>query len=151
QREEMSVEIPVVIWTFYLREVGFGFGYRYTLRGIEEAENAKSIAKLVKALDEVSKRQGDLARFSAWMPDPEGDHVTLALRGAFQCFMPPSESYNEKAEKTAEEPFFFDIVAALRSDMTFLMATRGWVATNYYDFHTDTGGDKIRSRPGFRG
>jgi hypothetical protein len=36
--------------------------------------------KLIRVLDDVSKRQGDLARFSAWSPDPEGDRFTLALR-----------------------------------------------------------------------
>jgi hypothetical protein len=149
EANKLAIEIPVVIWTFYLREVGFGFGYRYTLRGIKAAEQAQSVAQLVKTLDDVSKRQGDLSRFTSWLPDPEGDNVTLALRGAFQCY-PAEDSWNEKQESVAEEPFFFDIVAALRSDMTFLMAARGWVATNYHDFLNDKSGE-IRHHPGFRG
>ena len=149
EMNKLAVEIPVVVWSFYLREVGFGFGYRYTLRGIKAAEEATSVAQLVKTLDEVSKRQGDLSRYTSWLPDPEGDNVTLALRGAFQCF-PAETTWSEEREATAEEPFFFDIVAALRSDMTFLMAARGWVATNYYDFLNDQTG-AIRYHPGFRG
>ena len=151
ERDKIAVEIPLVIWTFYMREVGFGFGYRYTLAGIREAEDATSVAAIVKALDDVSKRQGDLSRFAAWSADPEGDKVTLALRGAFQCFEPPDEEYDDDQEREWEEPFFFDIVVALRSDLTFLMSTRGWLATNYHDFLTDGTGEKIRTHPGLRG
>ena len=148
QKEKVAYEIPTPIWTFYLREVGFGFGFRYTLEGIKAAENAKSAAQLVKILDDVSKRQGDLARFSTWRPDPEGDKVTLALRGAMQMY-PAVEGAELKTEKEDDNPFFFDLVAALRSDMTFLMSARGWLAVNYYDFFNDR--DGLRSRPGFRG
>ncbi|NTE57480.1 hypothetical protein G6M78_20675 [Agrobacterium tumefaciens] len=150
QANQLAIEIPVVVWSFWMREVGFGFGYRYTLQGIKAAANAKSTAALVKTLDDVSKRQGDLARFAAWSPDPEGDNVTLAMRALFQCY-PAPDDWDEDYEKTAEEPFLFDIVAALRSDMTFLMSARGWVATNYHDFLSDTDGSKLRNNPGLRG
>ena len=150
QANQLAIEIPVVVWSFWMREVGFGFGYRYTLQGIKAAENAASTAKLINALDDVSKRQGDLARFAAWSPDPEGDNITLAMRALFQCY-PTNEDWDEDYEKTAEEPFLFDIVAALRSDMTFLMSARAWVATNYYDFLSDSDGSKLRNNPGLRG
>ncbi|MBY5871331.1 hypothetical protein HFN53_04760 [Rhizobium leguminosarum] len=150
QANKLAIEIPVVVWTFWMREVGFGFGYRYTLQGIKAAENASSTAQLVKTLDDVSKRQGDLARFAAWSPDPEGDKITLAMRALFQCY-PTQEEWDEDYEKTAQEPFLFDIVAALRSDMTFLMSARGWVATNYHDFLSDNDGSKLRNNPGLRG
>ncbi|WP_152536187.1 hypothetical protein [Mesorhizobium loti] len=150
QANQLAIEIPVVVWSFWMREIGFGFGYRYTLQGIKAAENAPSTAKLINALDDVSKRQGDLARFAAWSPDPEGDNITLAMRALFQCY-PTDEDWDEDYEKTAEEPFLFDIVAALRSDMTFLMSARAWVATNYYDFLSDSDGSKLRNNPGLRG
>lgn len=150
QANQLAIEIPVVVWSFWMREVGFGLGYRYTLQGIKAAEKATSTAALVKTLDDVSKRQGDLARFAAWSPDPEGDNVTLAMRALFQCY-PTQDEWDEDYEKTAEEPFLFDIVAALRSDMTFLMSARGWVATNYHDFLSDTEGSKLRNNPGLRG
>jgi len=148
QANKLAVEIPTPIWTFYLREAGFGFGYRYTLAGIKDAENAKSTGQLVRILDDVSRRQGDLARFAAWKPDPEKDNFTLALRGAFQPF-PAEKTFNEKREKTAVSPFFFDIVAALRSDFTFLMSARGWLGVNYHTFLENN--DNFRERPGFRG
>ncbi|MBY0277807.1 hypothetical protein K2Z84_20930, partial [Candidatus Binatia bacterium] len=148
QQEKVAYEIPTPVWTFYLREVGFGFGYRYTLRSFREADRATSPAQLISALDEASKTQGELSRFSAWEPDPDGDKLTLALRGAFQMY-PAQKTFDAKREARAENPFFFDIVAALRSDLTFLISTRGWLATNYNDFFEDK--DGLRSRPGFRG
>lgn len=148
QADKLAVEIPTPVWTFYLREAGFGFGYRYTLAGIKDAENAKSAGALVRILDDVSKRQGDLARFSSWKPDPEKDNFTLALRGAFQPY-PAKKKFDEKAEKEAVSPFFFDIVAALRSDFTFLMSARGWLGVNYASFLENA--NNFRERPMFRG
>ncbi len=148
QKDKLAVEIPTPIWTFWLREAGFGFGYRYTLAGIKDAEEARSVAQLIRILDEVSKTQGDLAKLPAWKPDVEKDNFTLALRGAFQPY-PAAKTWNEKREKTASMPFFFDIVAALRSDMTLLMSARGWLGVNYSTFRSNK--DNFRARPGFRG
>jgi hypothetical protein len=148
QENKLAVEIPTPVWTFYLREVGFGFGYRYTLTGIKEAERTKSAAQLVKVLDDVSRSQGDLSRFTAWLPDPEKDNFTLALRGAFQMF-PAEKKYDEDAEKKAVNPLFFDIIAALRSDFTFLLSTRAWAGVNYASFLANAG--NFRERPTLRG
>ncbi|HKS21329.1 MAG TPA: hypothetical protein VJZ76_00920 [Thermoanaerobaculia bacterium] len=148
QQERIAVEIPTPVWTLYLREVGFGFGYRYTLEGIKAAERAGSVAELIRTLDDVSTRQGELASFAAWRPDPEKDNVTLALRGALQ-FAPAEKKYDAKKEKKTPNPFFFDLIAALRSDMTFLMSLRGWPFTNYFDFAENT--DDLRTNPFFTG
>ncbi len=148
QKNKLAVEIPTPFWTFWLREVGYGVGYRYTLAGIKDAENARSTAQLIRILDDVSKRQGDLGRFSAWKADPGTNNFTLALRGAFQPY-PAEKVYDEKREERAESPFFFDVVAALRSDFTFLMSARGWLGVNYAAFLKNA--DNLREKPGFRG
>ncbi|HEX7810241.1 MAG TPA: hypothetical protein VF608_16025, partial [Thermoanaerobaculia bacterium] len=148
QQERVAIEIPTPVWTLYMREVGFGFGYRYTLEGIKAAENATSVAALIRTLDDVSQRQGELASFAAWRPDPEKDNVTLALRGAIQ-FAPASKTWNEAEEEKTPNPFFFDLIAALRSDMTFLMSVRGWPFVNYLDFSNNK--DGLRNKPFFRG
>lgn len=148
EKRRMAVEITTPIWVFYLREFGFGFGFRYTLEAIKAADNAVSVPGLVKALDEISKRQGDLHRFTAWRPDPEGDKVTLALKGAMQT-IPAEKTYDAKVEESAQNPFFFDLVAAIRSDFTLFMGARGWLATNYHDYQANT--DNLREKPGFRG
>ncbi len=148
EKKKMAIEIPTVVWNFYLREAGFGMGFRYTLDAINAADKATSIPKLISALDEVSKRQGDLHKFSSWKPEPEGDRVTLALKGAIQVY-PASKEWNEEQEEAAQNPFMFDIVAAIRSDFTLFMGLRGWVGTNYIDYLNDK--EQLRSNPGLRG
>ncbi|UZE37624.1 hypothetical protein LOY69_14360 [Pseudomonas sp. B21-059] len=147
-KKKLAIEIPTVVWNFYLREAGFGLGFRYTLDAIDAADRATSIPKLVSALDEVSKTQGDLHKFSAWKPEFEGDRVTLALKGAIQVY-PASKNWDEEAENAAQNPFLFDLVAAIRSDFTLFMGLRGWVGTNYIDYLNDK--DGLRSKPGLRG
>ncbi|HEY2322047.1 MAG TPA: hypothetical protein VGJ82_04200, partial [Thermoanaerobaculia bacterium] len=148
EEEQIAIEIPTPIWTLYMREVGFGFGYRYTLEGIKEAEKATSVAQLIRTLDDVSTRQGELASFAAWRPDPEKENVTLALRAAIQ-FAPAAKKYDEKQEEKTANPFLFDLIAALRSDMTFLMSVRGWPFANYFDFVKNT--EDMRTNPFFIG
>jgi len=149
EKRRVAVKITTPIWVFYMREFGLGFGFRYTLEAIKAADDAgASVPKLIKVMDEVSKRQGDLHKLSAWRPDPEGDKVTLALKGAIQPY-PTEEVYEEKREETAESPFFFDLVAAIRSDFTLFMGLRGWMGANYYDYEKNT--DGMRENPGLRG
>lgn len=80
QAEKLSVQIPTPVKEFYLREVGFGFGYRYTLAGLARTDKVTGANQLIEVLDDVSRRQGDLAKFSAWQPEFEGDRITLAMR-----------------------------------------------------------------------
>lgn len=148
QKDKLAVEVPTGFWNFYMREAGMGFGFRYTLTGIRAADEAKTPAQLIRVLDDVSKRQGDLARFAAWTPDPEGDRFTLALRAALQAY-PAKKSYIDKEEEVAQNPFFFDMIVALRSDLTLLASLRGWLGVNYADFRANK--DNFRERPGLRG
>ncbi|MDP9993827.1 hypothetical protein J2W28_004470 [Variovorax boronicumulans] len=148
QKDQMAVQIPTGFWTFYMREAGFGFGFRYTLAGIRDADTATSPAHLIRVLDDVSKRQGDLARYAAWSPDPEGDRFTLALRAAIQAY-PAEQTYNAETEATAANPFFFDVIVALRSDLTLLASMRGYLGVNYADFRANK--NNLRERPGLRG
>ena len=49
---KISVQIPVV--TIFLREVGLGFGYRYTLASIRAADQANDVGQLIKQLTVLS-------------------------------------------------------------------------------------------------
>lgn len=160
QAEELSIPIPTPIGDLYLREVGFGLGFRYTFAGLVAADQVKSPQQLIQVLDEVSKRQGELASFKAWAPEIDGDRLTLAMRALFTI-----ESATEDNELTEEErylpnPFMFDIAAALRSDLTFLMTVRVWINTNYYSWvygkldesdNVTTAKEDIHTSPPLRG
>lgn len=163
QQEELSIEIPTPIGMFYLREVGFGFGKSYTFAGLVAADYVRSPDQLVAVLDDVSKRQGELATFSAWAPELEGDRFTLAMRALFTVASASSSGKLSDEERYLSNPIMFDVAAALRSDLTFLMTARGWVATNYHAFvHGELEGegpsrkvvvarDDIRTNPPLRG
>ncbi len=148
QANHLAIEIPTPFWTFYLREVGFGFGFRYTLAGIKDAEAATSPSQLIRILDEASRFQNDLHRFSAWKPDADKDNFTLAMKGGVQM-APAQDDYDPDTEKKAQNPLFFDLMVALRSDFTFLMSSRAWLGVNYFHYENDENG--LRSRPGTRG
>ena len=148
EQKQLAIEIPTPLWVFYMREAGFGMGFRYTLDALQAADKASSVPALVSALDDVSKRQGELHKFSTWKPEFEGDRVTLALKGAIQAY-PASKTWNPEEEERAENPFMFDLVAAIRSDFTLFMGLRGWLGTNYIDYLNDK--DGLRAKPGLRG
>lgn len=142
QANRISYRVPIPLIELYLREAGFGFGFRYTLAGIKAAEAASSPGELIRVLDEVAKRQGDLAEWRAWQPDVErrgeAPRFTFALRGMFamSSAAPPNEpfAWNDEEERPLPNPLLFDVVAALRSDFTFLMTARGWIGHNYWDW-----------------
>lgn len=147
EQRKVAIEIPTPIWTFWLRDWGGGLALGYTLEALAAADRVQSIPALIKTL-EVSKWQGDLHKFSAWRPGPDGDRVTLALKGAIQTY-PAERTWDQKREEQVENPFLFDLVAAIRSDFTLFMGLRGWLATNYADYLADREG--LRSKPGLRG
>ena len=148
QQDKIAVEIPTPFWVFYLREVGFGFGYRYTLASIREADTATSAAQLIKILDKASTTQGDMSNYTAWEPDPDGDKFTLALKGAIQV-APADEDWDDDDEKAMQNPFLLDVVMALRSDLTFLISARVHLGVNYYHYLENK--DDLRSNPILRG
>ncbi|MER8605666.1 hypothetical protein NKH48_18240, partial [Mesorhizobium sp. M1233] len=152
QQEEISIEIPTPVGPIYLREVGFGFGFRYTLAAFKAADQVKDIKGLIKVLDEISKYQGDLHSFRAWEPEETGNRLTLALRGLISIATASEENkYNAKGEKELPNPILFDVVLALRSDLTFFMNARAWLCFNYADWHDSGPHDPWRTSPTFRG
>lgn len=155
EQRDLSEKIPTPIGPFFLREVGFGFGYRYTLAGLAAADQTSTPRQLVKLLDDVSRLQGDLAKYTAWSPTYDNNNLTLALRGLISHSTASSRGgqYNQKGEKELPNLVLFDVVAALRTDLTFLMNLRAWVAYNYNDWREakDKGGAPWQTAPSLRG
>lgn len=133
----------------FIREIGLGMGYRYTLAGIAKADELKDPVDLIKELTELAKRQGDLARYQAWTPQFGGTpQLTLAMRALLtmaSAAPPQTHEWDETKEQRLPSPFTMDVVAALRTDLTFLMTVRLWLAVNYADFLK--GGSALREHP----
>ncbi len=147
---QVTFRIPVV--EMYLREVGLGFGYRYTIASIKAADEAGSLKELIGSLRELSRTQGDLSKRDRWAIDLEepgqDPRWTIVLRAMIsQTAASPSPlRWNEQGEKALPACLYlFDAVIAFRSDLTFFMAVRGWLNTTYYDYVQDVEG--LRERP----
>lgn len=150
QQEQLSEAIPTPVGTLYLREVGFGFGFRYTLAALAATDGLTDPRDITRTLDPLSQTQGDLSSFSAWQPELEGNRLTFAMRALFSVTTASSPSvYNAAKEKDLDNPVLFDVVAALRSDLTFLLSARAWIAVNYADWLS--GPRDWRDRPVLRG
>src|SRR5262249_25840312 len=101
-----------------------------------------------------SKRQGELSSYAAWAPDAESDpaRLTLALRAMISKESASEmEEYNDEEEKKLPNPFLFDIVAALRSDFTFMMTIRAWLSVNYDEYQNSAPKSEVRENPLLRG
>ena len=150
---KVSFMIPVV--QFYLREIGLGFGYRYTIASIKVADRENDIRKLREELVKLSRTQAELAKIEAWevdLEDPGQDpRWTIVLRAMISqnSASPGALQYSEQAEAALANLFLLDAMIAFRSDLTFYMAVRGWLNTNYHEFVTNK--DNVRERPLYSG
>lgn len=138
QAGKLSLRIPVI--NVFVREVGLGFGYRYTLASIKAADEIDDPRKLLAELKKLSRTQGELARRDQWRvdleeagQDPRWTFVARALIAQNSAAAGFSD-WNASREKELPSIFLLDVVLALRSDLTFLMTGRGWINTNYNDY-----------------
>ncbi|MAT42822.1 MAG: hypothetical protein CL609_10800 [Anaerolineaceae bacterium] len=145
---EVSFMIPVV--QLYIREIGFGLGYRYTLVSIKAADETKDAKQLIHKLSELSRTQANLADRAQWAVDieeagkePRWTIVFRALISQNSASASPL-SYDPIAERDLPSLFLFDAMISFRSDFTFYMAARGWINTNYNDILIQP---KLRERP----
>jgi hypothetical protein len=149
EARRMSIRIPVV--EIYIREIGLGFGYRYTLAAFKEIDKNPEPKVLLKKLKEISKTQGNLSRRDQWRVDLEEARddarwtvVFRALFASSSAQTSPFTGYEVAAEKELPSLYIFDAVLAVRSDLTFFLAGRAWLNTNYNDYNSQ---EKIRNAP----
>ncbi len=149
QIEQVTFRIPYV--ELYIREVGLGFGYRYTIASIRAADQSGSLRELLQELRKLSRTQGDLTRRDRWAVDleDEGEALrwTIVLRALISqtSASPNSLKWIEAAERVLPCLYVMDAIIVFRSDLTFFMAVRCWFNTNYWGFVNDV--DGLRERP----
>ena len=149
--DRISIQIPVV--EIFIREVGLGFGYRFTLASIKTADQINDPKALVKALTQLSLTQGNLSDVSSWKVDVEGPGESARWTVALRAMISETSAaagitdYNQEEEADLACLFLLDAVLALRSDLTFFMVARAWLDTNYNDFVVDNQG--VRDNPLF--
>ncbi len=145
---KVSFQIPVI--NLFLREVGLGFGYRYTITSIKAADETNDVRELLKRLKDLAKTQGNLSKLDSWAVDleerGEDPRWTIVFRAMIsQTSASSLLKYNTSAETGLPCTFLFDAIIAFRSDLTFFMSVRVWLNTNYNDFVL--GENRVRERP----
>ncbi|QXJ25680.1 hypothetical protein AGRA3207_007206 [Actinomadura graeca] len=135
---QVSFMIPVI--QIYLREIGMGFGYRFTIAAIKAADAENDVRKLLKTLEGLSRTQGDLSKRDRWAVDLEeagqDPRWTIVLRAMISQTSASASPlrYEAFAEADLACVFLVDAIIAFRSDLTFFMSVRGWFNTNYADY-----------------
>jgi hypothetical protein len=153
EARKVSFMIPVI--QIYIREIGLGFGYRYTIASIKAVDRENDIRKLRTELVKLSRTQAELAKVQNWdvdLEEPGQDpRWTIVFRAmiAQNSASPGALQYSEQAEANLACLFLIDAMVAFRSDLTFYMTVRGWLNTNYHGFVSNT--DNVRERPLYSG
>ncbi|MEM8487755.1 MAG: hypothetical protein AAF564_19545 [Bacteroidota bacterium] len=135
---QVSFRVPVL--EFYIREIGLGFGYRYTLVAIKAADEANDLGELISELKVLSRTAGDLSKRDRWAVDIEEPGQDLRWTIVFRAMIsqlsaaPSPLTWNQQREEKLANAFLFDAVIAFRSDLTFFMNVRGWINTSYGEF-----------------
>jgi hypothetical protein len=141
---QVSFMIPVI--QIYLREIGMGFGYRFTIAAIKAADAENDVKKLLTTLEGLSRTQGDLSKRDRWAVDLEeagqDPRWTIVLRAMISQTSASASPlrYEAFAEADLACVFLVDAIIAFRSDLTFFMSVRGWFNTNYADYVTNRDG-----------
>uniref|UniRef100_UPI001041257A hypothetical protein n=1 Tax=Actinomadura roseirufa TaxID=2094049 RepID=UPI001041257A len=141
---QVSFMIPVI--QIYLREIGMGFGYRFTIASIKAADAENDVKKLLKTLEGLSRTQGELSKRDRWAVDLEeagqDPRWTIVLRAMISQTSASASPlrYEAFAEADLACVFLVDAIIAFRSDLTFFMSVRGWFNTNYADYVTNRDG-----------
>lgn len=136
----------------YLRQIGLGFGYRFTLPLIADLSQIEDPKELIKAMLAALDRHQTLARIEAWtLPDnPRDSNWTIALEGVLSLgtTQPTPFDYSAKSEREMRT-IFAQILAAYRSDFTLVAAAKLWFPVSVDDFFNDKKG--MRAKPLARG
>ncbi|MDX0775305.1 hypothetical protein GOD44_12605 [Sinorhizobium medicae] len=148
--EAARISIQIGSLPLYLRQVGLGFGYRYTSVIIKRFEEEEELGPLIALmLKEISRHQS-LARIDTWAPDPEraGEQGRWSI-GMEAVFSMASANSTPTTYDAAEERKLQTVVAQLlvfiRSDLTFLAAAKVWLPISTDDFFENREG--MRNRP----
>lgn len=148
QAEKLSLRIPLL--NVFIREIGLGFGYRYTLASIQRADELDDPRELIKELRRLSLTQGELSRRDQWrvVIENEGEDPRWTIAARLMIAQNSAASgiadWSQKAEAQIPSLFLMDAVLGIRSDLTFMLTARAWLNTNYNDYRTK---ESLRSRP----
>lgn len=133
----------------YLRQIGLGFGYRYTLPLIKTFEEPTTLGELLRRMMAALDSHQTLARIDSWTPDPgKGGRAlwTIALEAVFSIATANPSPWDYRAQSEQKlKTLVAQFLAAFRSDFTLVSAAKIWYPVSVDDFFRDLEG--MRKRP----
>jgi|GEM_PF-2940233 len=134
----------------YLRQVGLGFGYRYTSVIIKRFEEEDRLGPLVALMKREINNHQTLADLDTWAPDAERDgergRWSIGLEAVFSMASANSSPFQyHPAEEKKLQSVVAQLLIFLRSDLTFLAATKVWFPVSADDFFENR--SSMRQRP----
>uniref|UniRef100_UPI003100FC86 hypothetical protein n=1 Tax=Neorhizobium sp. EC2-8 TaxID=3129230 RepID=UPI003100FC86 len=148
--EASKISYQLTPLPIFLRHVGLGFGYRFTLPLILEFEKEGSIRDLMQRMLKALDKHQTLARIDSWVEDPESNTRralwTIALEAAFTLGTSQATPFDyDPKEERQLKTLIAQIIAAFRSDFTLVAAAKLWFPVSIDDFFNDV--ENMRSRP----
>lgn len=142
--EASKISYPVGSLPIYLRQVGLGFGYRMTSVMLREHEQQAPLSEILqKMLDTLSDYQ-TLARIGSWIEDVETTgpaRFTVAAEAVFTLGSTQAQPFDYDPKKERKlRLFVLQVMAALRSDLSFVAAAKLWFPVSFDDFVEDRHG-----------
>lgn len=133
----------------YLRQIGLGFGYCFTLPLIKTFEETTSLGELLKRMMAALNSHQTLARIDSWIADPgKGGRApwTIALEAVFTLATANPSPWDYRAQSEQKlKTLVAQLLAAFRSDFTLVAAAKIWYPVSVDDFFRDLEG--MRKRP----
>ncbi|MER8910970.1 hypothetical protein NKH99_25465 [Mesorhizobium sp. M0854] len=147
--EASKISYQITPLPIFLRQVGLGFGYRFTLPLILEFEKQKSIGELMRSMLAALDKHQTLASIDSWQPDVGASRRslwTIAIEAAFTLGTSQARpfDYDPKQEQKLKT-LVAQIIAAFRSDFTLVSAVKIWFPVSIDDFFLNK--ESMRSRP----
>lgn len=146
--EASKISYQIAPLPLYLRQIGLGFGYRYTITLVKEFRERQTIRELLQAMLKALDRYQSLARIDSWITDLSGNGTpwTIAMDAVFTVGTGQSSplAYQAVTEKKVQT-LVAQVIAAFRSDFTLVTAAKLWYPISVDDFFRDESG--MRSRP----
>ena len=153
QMNDVAYQIDTPIWPLFIRQFALGMGSNLTPASIAALDRGGTPGQIIATLDQLSRTQNNLADPDVWEVDyvpGKAARVTLVGRLAISfTAASPEDGYDDEEEKELPNPIFFDLVVALRSDLTLFASIRVWIAVNYADFRSASAA--ITEAPPLRG
>lgn len=147
--EASKISYQITPLPIYLRMVGLGFGYRFTLPLILEFEKQKSIGELMRSMLAALDKHQTLASIDSWQPDVGSSQRSLwsiAIEAAFTLGTSQASPFDyDPRQEQKLKTLVAQVIAAFRSDFTLASAVKIWFPVSIDDFFLNKEG--MRSRP----